>query len=195
MTSAGSRAQAPDRTFVDCGIRLNIVQLIQFGDHLLHTGTTSLAVLTAYCHARHLDGVQRARRAATLIREGVESPCETIVRLLIVLARLPCPLSNRWIIDDDGRRVARVDMLYAAYKVIVEYDGWQHERDSPQRQRDRERREQLEALGYRLIVVTDADLRTPASIPWRVHDALVARGYTGSKPTTSVMWQRWFAAA
>ena len=63
--------------------------------------------------------------------------------------------------------VARVDMLFRAFKVIVEYDGWQHERDPRQRQRDRERRERLEALGFRLIVVTDTDLRQPASIPWR----------------------------
>jgi hypothetical protein len=117
---------------------------------------------------------------------------ETLVRLMLVFARLPAPLPNRWIADAAGRRLARADLLYERYKVIVEYDGWHHERDSRQRQRDRERRESLESLGYRLIVVTDADLRTPQSIPWRVYDALRDRGYAGPRPTTSDVWLRWF---
>ena len=128
----------------------------------------------------------------TFVMEGVESPMETLVRLLLVFARLPCPLPNRWIVDGKGRRVARVDLLYEELKVVVEYDGWHHERDGRQRQRDRERREVLESLGYRLIVVTNEDLRTPQSIPWRVYVALRERGYRGARPTTSIVWDRWF---
>ena len=123
---------------------------------------------------------------------GAESPMETFVRLLLVFARLPCPSPNQWIVNGNGYQVARVDLLYDTYGVVVEYDGWHHERDGRQRQRDRERREVLESLGYRLIVVTNEDLRTPQSIPWRVYDALRERGYCGPRPTTSVVWSRWF---
>lgn len=190
---AGLPVTGPDRTFVDCALTLSFMQLVQLGDHLVHVGATKVDVLTTYCHERHLHGVQRARRAVGWVRAGSESPRETLVRLLIVFARLPEPELNVWITDADGRRVARADMLYASFNVIVEYDGWQHERDSMQRQRDRERREVLEALGYRLIVITDADLRDPATIPQRVFNALVQRGYTGPAPVTSVMWKRWAA--
>lgn len=182
----------PDRTFVDCGTRLGLVELVQLAEHLLHTRATTLDTLRRYCHDRHLDGVQRARRALKFVLEGAESPMETLVRLMLVFARLPCPAPNRWITDASGRPVARADLLYERYRVIVEYDGWHHERDSRQRQRDRERREVLEGLGYRLIVVTHADLRTPQSVPWRVFEALRDRGYTGPRPTTSEVWRRWF---
>lgn len=182
----------PDRAFVDCGTRLGLIELIQLAEHLLHTRATTFDTLRRYCRERHLDGVQRARRALGFVMEGAESPMETLVRMMLVFSRLPCPAPNRWIVDDSGRRVARADLLYERYRVIVEYDGWHHERDARQRQRDRERREVLEGLGYRLIVVTNADLRTPQSVPWRVYDALCDRGYDGQRPITSVVWRRWF---
>ncbi|MEV7397578.1 DUF559 domain-containing protein [Aeromicrobium sp. NPDC092404] len=188
----GIPVTGPDRTFVDSATRLSIVELVQAAEHLIHTGATSFDRLVTYCLERHLHGVRRARRAMALVVPGAESPMETLVRLMLVFARLPCPEPNVWIVDDAGRRVARADLLFARQQVVVEYDGWQHERSSAQRQRDRERREVLEALGYRLIVVTDADLRTPRSIPWRVHAALAARGYDGPRPVTSEVWHRWF---
>jgi hypothetical protein len=191
-TRGGLPVTGPDRTFVDCGTRLSLVQLIQVAEHLIHTGATTFDRLVGYCLTRHLHGVQRARRAMALVVPGAESPMETLVRLMLVFARLPCPEPNVWIVSSDGHRVARVDLLYRRFKVVVEYDGWHHERSSEQRQRDRERREVLEALGYRLIVVTDADLRTPQAIPWRVHAALVGRGYDGPRPVTSDVWRRWF---
>jgi len=133
----GILATGPDRTFVDCATVLGLIQLVQLAEHLLNIGATTHETLARYCHDRHLDGVRRARRAMTFVMNGVESPMETLVRLLLVFARLPCPSPNRWIVNGDGRQVARVDLLYEEYKVVVEYDGWHHERDGRQRQRDR----------------------------------------------------------
>jgi very-short-patch-repair endonuclease len=61
--------------------------------------------------------------------------------------------------------------------VLVEYDGWQHERDAWQRQKDHLRREALEAAGWLVIVVTTADMRAPKSVAARVARALMSRGY------------------
>ncbi|WP_369797251.1 DUF559 domain-containing protein [Aeromicrobium sp. Root236] len=61
--------------------------------------------------------------------------------------------------------------------MLVEYDGWQHERDAWQRQRDHLRREALEAAGWLVIVVTSADMRAPKSVAARVARALTSRGY------------------
>lgn len=188
----GLRVTGPDRTVVDCATVLGIVQLVQAAEHLIHLGVTTRTVMARYCDDRHLDGVQRARRAMAFVKEGVESPMESLVRLMLVFARLPCPEPNVVVRDEAGRSVARVDLLYARWKVVVEYDGWEHERSRDRRRRDTERREGLEALGYRVIVVIGTDLDRPTSIPWRVHAALVARGYDGSRPVTSVMWQWWF---
>jgi hypothetical protein len=183
----------PDRSFVDAATLLRWRDLVIVGDRLVHLGLTTVAGLQHYAHARHLDGVVRARRAAKYVRARVESPQETAVRLLLLFARLPEPETNVDICDDHGRFLARGDLVYAAYKVLVEYDGWHHERDARQRQRDHERREQLEAAGWRVIVVTAKDFETPRLIPIRVHAALRDRGYAGPRPVMSAMWPRWAA--
>lgn len=183
----------PDRTFVDCATQLTVVQLVQAAEHLIHQGFTTLESLWEFAERSHLDGVQRARRILRHVREGVESPMETLVRLMIVFARLPEPVCNKDIFDDFGNHIARGDLVYFSHRVLVEYDGWQHERDSKQRQTDRSRREALEAEGWRVIVITSEDLKNARMIPWRVFNALKDRGYAGAAPRTSVMWVKWFA--
>lgn len=169
----------PDRTFVDCATLLSVPELVRVGDWLVAQQQTDLLTLRAYVLQSHLDGVQRARRAVELVREGVESPRESDVRLVLITSGLPEPEINTQITDDDGMFLARGDLVYRRWKVLVEYDGWQHERDATQRQRDHLRREALEAAGWRVIVVTTADMRHPQSVAARVRCALVARGYVG----------------
>jgi len=184
----------PDRTIVDCATRLSFVQFVQAADWLISTGATTLADLMDFAESRHLSGVVRARRALLYVRERVESPMETLVRLMLVFARLPEPECNRDIVDARGNFIGRGDMVYFRYKVLVEYDGWHHERDARQRQRDRERREVLEANGWRVIVITSEDLKRRHLIPGRVYDALADRGYEGQPPKMNIMWSKWFAA-
>ena len=172
----GLPVTGPDRTFVDCATLLGLVTLVQLAEHLVHQRRTTVDALVSYCWSRHLDGVVRARRAVAFVREGVESPMESVLRLMLVFARLPEPLVNAEVRDGDGRFVARVDLLLERWRVVVEYDGRHHEVDRGQWARDRRRREALESLGYRVIVVAAADLEAPAQVPWRVHAALVERG-------------------
>lgn len=184
----------PERTIVDCANRLTFVQFVQAADWMLANGATALGDLMEYANSRHLSGVVRSRRLLLYVRDGVESPMESLVRLLIVFARLPEPECNPDIVDEQGNFLARGGMVYFRYKVLVEYDGWQHERDGRQRQRDRERREVLEANGWRVIVITSEDLKRKQLIPWRVYEALKDRGYEGCPPKMNVMWSTWFAS-
>jgi very-short-patch-repair endonuclease len=189
----GIPVTTPERTFVDCGTRLGLVALVQVAEHLMRTTACTRESLEAFCHGQHLHGVIRTRRAMSMVRAGAESPMETLLRLMLVFARLPEPQVNVDVRDALGRFVARVDLLYPRWKVVVEYDGRHHETDRVQWARDRRRREALEALGYRVIVVAAADLADPRQVPWRVHAALLGRGYAGPSPVTSVQWTRWFA--
>lgn len=189
----GLPVTGPDRTLIDCATRLTFLQFVQAADWMIHLGETTTENLLEFATTRHLSGVVRARRWSLFVREGVESPTETLVRLMLVFARLLEPECNRNISDSRGNWLARGDMIYFRFKVLVEYDGWQHERDARQRQRDRERRELLEAEGWRVIVVTSADLKRPHQIPWRVYEALKARGYDGRPPHMNAMWTHWFA--
>jgi very-short-patch-repair endonuclease len=136
--------------------------------------------LHAYVHDSHLDGVQRARRVAPLLRGGSASPQESELRWRLVRAGLPEPELNVDITDEHGRWLARGDLVYRRWKVLVEYDGWQHERSARQRQWDHLRREQLEGAGWRVIVVTAADMASPDTIVIRVRQALRQRGYLAS---------------
>lgn len=183
----------PDRTVVDSARLLNPVQLVQAMEALIHAGWTTREQLAAYLASCHLDGVVRARRVFALVRDGAESVMETLLRLMIVFARLPEPACNVDIRDDDGRFLARGDLVLARWKVLVEYDGWQHERDAAQRAHDLSRRERLEAAGWRLVVVTIDDLRDTHRVVRRVHSALAARGYAGPPPACNTMWTSWFS--
>jgi very-short-patch-repair endonuclease len=182
------------RTVVDCARELGFVQLVQLIDHLVHVGATTRDRLHGYCWGRPYHGVVRARRALLLAADGAESPRETVLRLMIVLARLPAPRTNLDVRDAAGRFVARVDLLLEAWGVVVEYDGRHHETDSRQWYRSRRRREAVEALGLRVIVVSSLDLDDPEAVVRRIHRALVERGYDGAPPHLNVMWHRWFPA-
>lgn len=188
----GVRVLGPDRTFVDAALQLGHVDLIRAGDWLVRLNLTTPDQLVSYANERHLDGVRRARRAARHIRSRVESVMETDVRLLLRFARLPEPEVNVDIFDDVGTFLARGDLVYRLFRAIVEYDGWQHERDARQRQHDHLRRERLEAAGWRVIVITIEDMRRPANVVARVDAALRQAGYRGPAPVMSDSWRRWF---
>ncbi|MEH3033306.1 MAG: DUF559 domain-containing protein [Aeromicrobium erythreum] len=166
----------PYRTFVDCGAVVNDRNLLRIGDFLVAQGLVDREELRVYVQQSHLDGVRRARRVAEMVAAGVASVRESDVRWWLLTAGLPVPEVNADILDDHGRWLARGDLVYRRWKVLVEYDGWQHERDARQRQWDHLRREQLEAAGWRVVVVTSADTAQPSRIVQRVRQALRSRG-------------------
>jgi hypothetical protein len=172
---AGLPLLTPVRTFVDCGTLLSVRELVEVGDWMVQRGLATIEGLHDYATRVHLDGVQRARKAALLVRAGSESPRESGLRVTLVTAGLPEPEINTDIVDADGRFLARGDLVYRAQRLIVEYDGWYHERDAEQRQKDILRRERLEAAGWRLLVVTALDMSRPDEVVARVRRALASR--------------------
>ena len=188
----GLPVTSPLRTLVDIATKVTTIELITAAEHLVHRGLVTTDQIGEYAMTRHLDGVQRLRRVLGRIREGAESPRETMLRLMIVFAHLPEPRCNVDIHDAGGRFIARGDLVYERFRLVVEYDGWYHERSAAQRQRDLLRRETLEAAGWRVIVATSDDVRAPQALVHRVHRALLSRGYLGPAPVFSVVWKRWF---
>ncbi|MFC5676349.1 hypothetical protein [Aeromicrobium endophyticum] len=173
--TASQAAEADDR------------ELLRIGDWLVRRDHVDLLELRGFVLEQHLDGVQRARRVAPLVRENVDSAKESDVRWILWSSGLPVPEPDLPIVDEHGVRVARGDLVYVRWNVVVEHGGWHHERDADQRQRDHLRRERLEAFGWRVIVVTVKDFDDERSIAWRVHQALVERGYRGARPRCG--WQ------
>ena len=101
---------------------LDLLELVTGGDWLRRKRRTTVAKLEAYARGNSSRGCRTARAALALIRERVDSPRETYLRLCLVLADLPTPECNVVIRDDNGP-IGRVDLVYLAFKIIIEYEG------------------------------------------------------------------------
>jgi hypothetical protein len=96
---------------------MNLLDLVAAGDWLLRRRRTTLVRRRAAVQTYSGRGVVAARAAITLVRERVDSPRETWLRLCLVLAGLPTPEWNLIIGDDQGP-IGRVDLVYLTYKLI-----------------------------------------------------------------------------
>jgi very-short-patch-repair endonuclease len=105
------------------------------------------------------------------------------LRPLLVLAGLPEPTVNVIVRNPDGGWRMRFDLSDPGVKLIVEYDGRQHAENRGQWRRDLSRREELDCLGWRLIVVTSDDLHNaPETVLNRIREALIDRGCSWHPP-------------
>lgn len=141
---------------------------------------TSVQSLRAYlARLGRFLGSSAARRALELCMDGMASPRETEVYLLVVLPPaaggfgLPRPLVNHEVkVRETAAEVLasegcyRVDLAWQlpdGRYVVLEYDGSdEHDVDPAKVLADKERRSVLAAMGYTVIVIAKRDL---ASVP------------------------------
>ena len=181
----------PADTFVDLAADLTLVDLVVLGDSLVRRGLLAPRELVAAAELAHGRAVRSARRAARLVRLGVDSAMETRLRLLLVLAGLPEPVVNHVIRDDVGNWLFRLDLAYPEVKVAIEYDGRQHAESRTQWVMDVGRREWFDGDGWRIVTVLSGDLyRRPDLTLERVVGVLQARGIRTR--VRGVEWQRHF---
>jgi len=149
----GVRVSDYAQMFVELGELLPLVDLVVVGDNLVRTGRTTPEALLAFCETASGAGARHARTAAGYVRERVDSPMETRLRMLIVLAGLPEPEVNVTLRDEHGVPIRRYDLSYRASRTAVEYDGRQHIEREAQWESDLERREGIDHDNHRLLVV------------------------------------------
>lgn len=164
------------RTVADLGSRLELVEAVVAVDAALHRRLVSLAQLRAHLAARPgAKGVARLRRVVDLAEPAAESPMETRLRLLLVLAGLPRPRAQAAVHDEHGRFLGRPDLYYADERLGLEYDGGTH-RDSLAG--DDRRQNRLLTAGVMLLRFTAADVhKSPDAVVAQVEAAL-RRGRT-----------------
>ncbi|WP_024795957.1 DUF559 domain-containing protein [Tomitella biformata] len=134
----------------------------------------AVAMLDALCNATRIEPktvaaladrhpgarrIRQLRRVLKLVDGGAESPPETRIRLLLVRAGLPPPSTQVQITDEVNRIVARADLGWRRWRVLVEYDGAQHWADERARTRDIRRYALLARLGWRVVRVNSELLR------------------------------------
>jgi hypothetical protein len=166
---------------------LNLLDIVTAGDSLIRRRRTTLPRLQSAVQGHSGRGVVVARTAVTLVRERVDSPRESWLRLCLVLAELPMPECNL-IIGDHRGPIGRVDLVYIAYKLIIEYEGDQHRTDRNQWNRDIDRQEDFARDNWMLIRVTSERARWPRQVVRAVYQALRANGYDGPAPEFSELW-------
>lgn len=153
----------PARTFLECAQELALADLVAIGDHLVldprvldphdirpHLGLADLRREVADASGR---GVRLARAAAALVRDGVESRRETLLRLLVLDAGLPEPECGVLVRDRAGREIGWFDLVWPERRVIAEYDGDQHRTSTYQYDRDIRRFDRASEAGYRVVRV------------------------------------------
>ncbi len=160
MTVDGVPVTSPLRTAFDLARLWTTTPAVVALDRLRSLGLVSAEPLGALVAARPgWVGTARARRALQLSDDRVESPRESMMRLLWMRARLPRPRCNAVVRDLRGRFVGRVDLLDDGVGLVGEYDG-AHHAGAEQRWSDAVRQESLEELGLVVIRTLDRDLVT-----------------------------------
>ncbi len=189
----GIRVSAPTQCFLDLAGRLSLVDLVVLGDSMVKAERCTPQQLVEAADGWTGHGARLARRAARLVRSGVDSPMESRLRMLIVLAGLPEPKPNIILYNHRGEWLVRFDLCYPALKLVVEYDGRQHAEDDEQWGRDIDRREHLDRWGYRLVVVRSKGIYVePERTLRRVVSALRERGARDLPRRLNEEWRQHF---
>ncbi len=116
-------------------------------------------------------GSRRAAETFALADAGAQSPPESHVRVRLVLAGLPRPVTQ-YPVQVAGGVIVHPDLAWPEFKVALEYDGQWHD-DRRQFHRDRDRLRWLAAAGWLVVPVT----RTSVDVVRAVREALRSRGW------------------
>lgn len=174
----GVRSTAPCRTLFDLSSRLPFREAIVAADSALRIGLVSASELATWAdrHPR-AKGIRAFRRVVENAEPLSESPMETRLRVLLVLAGLPRPEAQVDLVDEHGEFLGRADLYYPGVRLAIEYDGSTHRESLVE---DNRRQNRILAAGYSLLRFSAADLRTPAAIVAQVRGALPP-GYQTSR--------------
>ena len=88
-----------------------------------------------------------------------ESVPERLLADMLVRQGLPAPQHQFVVRDAAGGFVARVDLAYPEWMVVIEYDSVEHHTGTRAHLRDSARRNAIADLGYTVLTATAADLK------------------------------------
>jgi hypothetical protein len=142
---------------------LGVEDLVVAGDFLIRRGVPDvdavLKRLRTAAGAVRRRGSESLQIALSLLRPGVRSPRESLLRVVLVLAGLPEPEVNARLFRPDGTYLGEGDLVYRKERLVLEYEGDQHRTDRGQFRYDIERYERFREAGWTVIRVTADDLR------------------------------------
>jgi hypothetical protein len=176
-------ATSPARTVWDVARWLDPIEAVPIVDSLL-----GMHLVTRQTLADRVErgagrrGCQRARLVAELADPGAQSPAESRLRVRLMLAGLPRPVTQ-CPVRIGPSLVLHPDLGWPQWRVAVEYDGHWHA-DAEQLHHDRRRLNQLVAAGWTVLHVTSLRLRADFPPSWPRSSPLcppTAGGSTGPR--------------
>ena len=147
-----------ERTLVDLSRRLPPDEGVAAADSALRQGMISTEDLRAALLGCRGRGAAGPRAISLLMDARSESVLESLTRTLLVLGGLR-PVLQFVIRDQAGRFIARVDFCWPEQRLVVEADGFAFHADRAAYRHDRDRLNQLERLGWRVLRFTWEDVR------------------------------------
>ena len=124
VKARGFRATSAAGTVRDLCGRLSLSEAVVVADMALHAGLLETADLRDEAvTAAGLAGAPMLRRVLEYVEPASESPMETRLRMLLVLAGLPPPEAQVAIRDRFHRFLGRPDLYYRDQRLGLEYDG------------------------------------------------------------------------
>ena len=189
----GLRVSTLPDLFVELATVLPLVELVVAGDWMVRRhGVRPADLVEIAGRAGGRAGVL-ARSAAAYVRERVDSPMETRLRMLLVLAGIPEPEVNLEVRTVDGEVLRRYDLCWPGVRVIVEYDGRHHVERVEQWEQDLTRREAIDDSSWRILVVVSSGIyKSPGQTVERVHTLLRDRGLAGLPSRSGEGWRQHF---
>jgi hypothetical protein len=163
------------RTAFDLGRHLPRNKAVARLDALMHATPFSIDDVSVLAgEHKGARGLRRLRTALALVDGGAMSPKETWLRLVLLDAGLPKPISQLPLFRG-GQLIAVFDLGWEQYKVAAEYDGDYHRSDRRRFVMDIEKLRIADDLGWTVIRVV-AEHR-PRVVISRVYRALTRRGW------------------
>ena len=169
-----------------------VIDAIKVGDWLLAHGHLTVGeVQDLALAATWRDGAHEAIWILPHLDAGSRSVKESETRTVVDFAGLPRPETNVVLELEDGL-VVIVDLLLRDQRVVLEYEGAQHQEDRAQYSSDLERYALLRAHDLPYLQVTHEKLTKAKTLVGDVFRLLVSRGYDGPPPEFGEHWRSLF---
>ena len=160
----GMPTPVPARTIVDLGATARLWLIVSCLDTGLRKAIVTLDEVEGFIARVARKGRRGVGVVRPLIRERrqwagkTESELEDAFRRLVMLASLPLPVAQFEVVDRFGDFVSRADFAYPEARILIELDGEAYHMDPETFQRDRDKQNRAELLGWRVLRYTWRDV-------------------------------------
>lgn len=168
----GALVTSPIRTATDIARHLGVDEAVAIVDAFIRAGRFTADEFASAARRAKGPGRLRIQVVAQLVDPFSGSVLESLTRVLLWRAGLPSPVSQLSLRGPNGW-VGRVDFAWPDHRVVLECDGFAYHSSTDEFHRDRRRWSGITAAGWRLAVVTWADVtRRPSYVVGLVRDLL-----------------------